>query len=468
MKLTRRFARAIRRRTLGVAAVGTVAAILAALGPEQRAFVEDDSQRKSALCGRRAGKSHGVAAWLLIRGLASPDGLSAFVALRRGSARAILVPAIKRIAKSAGVKVREQTEDGQLYVVLDNGHRIWIAGCPHQGEIEKFRGIALWSVAVDECGFMAGFLEELVEGVLDATLLDHQGQLALTSSPGVVPTGYFYSVTTAAEGWSRHHWTVLQNAAIPHAASWLAERQRRFGWTDETPIYLREWLGRWTNDTASLVYPFRRPLNEWDGALPEGHVTTVLAVDVGYRDAMAFVIASAVAGTGKKFIRHAEKQEGMSPNAVVVRVRQLLALFPGARVVVDEGGAGKGYAVHMREEGIGCEAVAKTEKRAHQEWMAGDLMAGAIVADYANCRALVDEALVLRWGEDGKEDPRFPNHACDAALYGCRTLRSSFAPIAVTPEPGTPEHDRMLRDRHRAERERQMRALAKRKVLRVR
>ncbi len=463
MKLARRFARALRRGGQAEAPTGVTEGILAALGPEQRAFVADDSPRKSALCGRRAGKSHGVAAWLLLRGLQAPDGLSAFVALRRSSARAILVSAIKKIAAAAGTGTRVQNEDGQLYVVLDNGHRIWIAGCPHAGEIEKFRGIALWSAAVDECGFMAGFLEELVDGVLDATLLDHQGKLVLTSSPGVVPTGYFYNVTTTAEGWSRHQWTVLQNAAIPHAAEWLNARKRRFGWTDTTPIYLREWLGRWVSDAAGLVYPFSRSVNAWDGQLPEGHVTTVIGVDVGYVDAMAFVVASAVAGTGKKYIRQAEKQSGMTPNAVVVRVRQLLELYPGSLVVVDEGGAGKGYAVHLREEGIGCIAATKTEKRAHQEWMAGDILIGNILVNYEASKPLLDECLVLRWGENGQEDPRFDNHDADAALYACRQLRVAYVAEKPPPVPGSREHDLAIRDKHRALREKQVRDALRRK-----
>jgi hypothetical protein len=467
MKVLRRFARAMRRRITTTAAIGTVAAVLSSLGPEQRAFVEDEAQRKAALCGRQSGKSHSVAAWLVVRGLECPDGDSVFIALTRSSARTIIFRALKKICTAAGIRFSTKNEDGQLYYVLENGHRIWITGCPHVGEIDKFRGVGFWSVAVDECGFMAGYLEELIEGVLDATLVAQQGKIALTSTPGVVPVGYFYDVTTGGEkgqGWSLHHWTILSNIGIPHAQQWLADRMKRFGWNELTPIYLREWLGRWVNDMAGLVYPFSKQLNAWDGKLPEGRVTTVLGVDVGFTEAMGFVIVSTVDGTGKKFIRYAEKQEGMTPNMVVARVRQLKGQWGATRVIVDEGGAGKGYAVHMREEGLACEAAQKTEKRANQEWMAGEILPGNILVHWEQCRPLVDEALVLRWGEKGTEDPRFPNHACDAALYGCRALRVSHdSQGAGEPPPGTAAHAAIVAARYKAKREADMRKAARKK-----
>jgi hypothetical protein len=467
LKVARRILRAMRRRVQMVtAAGGIVAAILSGLGPEQRAFVQDEAQRKAALCGRQSGKSHGVAAWLVVRGLECPDGQSVFIALTRSSARTIIYGALKKICTAANIKFRTVNEDGQLYYVLENGHRIWITGCPHVGEIDKFRGVGFWSVAVDECGFMAGYLEELVEGVLDATLVAQQGKIALTSTPGVVPVGYFHEVTTGGargQGWSLHHWTILSNIGIPHAGTWLADRMKRFGWTELTPIYVREWLGRWVDDLAGLVYPFNKQLNGWDGVLPEGRVTTVLAVDVGFRDAMAFVVVSTVEGCAKKFVRYAEKQEGMTPNMVVARVRQLKGEWQTGRVIVDEGGAGKGYAVHMREEGVACEAAQKSEKRANQEWLAGEILPGNVLVDYAKCRALTDEALVLRWGEKGTEDPRFPNHACDATLYGCRALRlSPGAHTAGDPPPGTVAHAATVAARYKAAREKQMRDAAKR------
>jgi hypothetical protein len=467
VRVARRIARAIRRRLTQGVAVGTVAAVLAGLGAEQREFVQDEAQRKAALCGRQSGKSHGVAAWLVVRGLQCPDGHSVFIALTRSSARTIIYGALKKICTAAGIKFRTVNEDGQLYYVLENGHRIWITGCPHVGEIDKFRGVGFWSVAVDECGFMAGYLEELVEGVLDATLVAQQGKIALTSTPGVVPVGYFYEVTTGGargQGWSLHHWTILQNIGIPHASTWLADRMRRFGWNELTPIYVREWLGRWVNDLAGLVYPFNRSLNGWDGVLPEGRVTTVLSVDVGFRDAMGFVVVSTVEGTGKKYIRYAEKQEGMTPNAVVARVNQLKVQWAAGRVVVDEGGMGKGYAVHMRESGIACEPAQKTEKRANQEWLAGEILPGNVQVDWDKCRALVDEALVLRWGEKGTEDPRFPNHACDAALYGCRALRVSHAEQGPgAPPVGTAAHAALVAAQYKAKREKEQRDKARRK-----
>src|SRR5690242_3859010 len=92
-ELARRRAEAAAR----LAGTGRRLAFLEALHPKQSAFVLDRSRRKCALAGRRSGKSHGVAAWLLEGGEQDPGGLSVYVARSKGNARLIIWPAIEQL-----------------------------------------------------------------------------------------------------------------------------------------------------------------------------------------------------------------------------------------------------------------------------------------------------------------------------------------------------------------------------------
>src|SRR5262245_21898693 len=145
---------------------------LDSLHPLQRAFVDDRSQRKAALCGRRAGKSNGIAAWLIEGGESDPGGLSVYVARSKGNARLIVVPAIERLSREFDLGLRIREVDNQLMAWLPNGHRIWLAGAKDRSEVDKFRGPKYRRVAIDEAQEYAGYLQELVEDVFEPALID--------------------------------------------------------------------------------------------------------------------------------------------------------------------------------------------------------------------------------------------------------------------------------------------------------
>jgi hypothetical protein len=410
----------------------------------QREFVRARHQRRAAVTSRRAGKSHGIGCWLLDGAEERPGGSSCFIALTRNSARQIMWKALQQLNRRHELKLQFKTEDGQLYVVHPNEHTIWISGCPDRSEIEKYRGQAFDRVAVDEAQALAGYLGELVEDVLDPTLLDRQGQIALTGTPGPVCAGYFHCVTTGGgeyAPWPTYNWTVLHNSSIPHAGTWLEAKRLANRWELDNPTYRREWLGEWVNDSGALVYPFSRALNQWDGVLPEGEYSYALGVDIGFHpDPCAFVVLACRRGLGELYVLEAEKQTGLIPTAVAARVEGYKLRYPGIRVVVDEGALGKGYGAQMRAQGVGCEAADKSQKRAAQEWTRGEILSSALKVDYSRARVLVEECAVLAWDEGGaKEDERFQNHCGDAMLYGARALWPVYRPEENPPVDGSPE-----------------------------
>jgi hypothetical protein len=419
---------------------------LEGLHPKQRAFVEDKSRQKAALCGRRSGKSWGIAAWLLEGGYSDPGGLSVYIARSKGDARMILWPdVLEPMSESFGLGLRLREVDNQLMVYLSNGHRIWLAGCKDVSEVGKFRGKKYRRACVDEAQELP-FLRTLVDDSLSWALIDKKGELCIAGTPSPIPAGYFFEATT--EGgqitapWKTHTWTILDNPHIDDAAGELEAKRKRNGWDESHPTYQREALAHWVRDDGALVYPYDGERNAWDGQLLVGaEYVWVLGIDVGVVDETAFVVACCRRNHPEVYVVEAWKRPGLIPSAVAAHVERLQRQYPIAITVVDEGGIGKGYAEEMRQSyGIACEPAEKTRKRTYQEMTSGDLKAGIIRIDPRKCRDLLDELQILQWSPDkAAEDERFANHCADAFLYAVRALRPHYRPEHEPPKPGSRE-----------------------------
>ncbi len=442
--------------------------------PKQLAFVQDKSKRKTARCGRRGGKTTGIAGWLYGGMLEMPGTRQVYIGLSRGLARQILWDGILlRMAKEYGLPLRETTRDGHLIITHPNGSSLWIAGCDDKREIDKFRGQAFYRVNIDEAqGFPEDVLQPLVEDAIEPALADYDGQLALTGTPSPIDVGFFHAATTGiSPGWSHdHHWDIRDNPLFAdRAEEVLADTRARNGWDEKHPTYQREWLGQWVHDAGALVYPITQE-NSWAPAndahpygLPPGEYTYGLGIDLGFGErSTAFVLVAYRRGTGEIYILRAYTRSRLIPTALAVHVQSIRERVAretggsGLRVVVDEGALGKGYAEQMRSMGVGCEAAEKTEKRAYQEYVAGIIRSKGLKCNFSECQELLAETRKLQFDpETGKEDERYTRHCADGMLYIVRSLFPRYDPQEKEPDFGSPEwhkaQAKALRDEHIAE-----------------
>lgn len=415
---------------------------LSALFGKQREFVELAAKRKTALCGRRSGKTWGVAAWLLDGGEDYPNELSAYIALTRNSARGILWRALQEMDRELSVGLRFREIDGQLMVQMANGHMIWLVGCKDQAQAEKFRGYKFVRVAIDETGSFPPWLKYLIEDVLDPTLIDFDGEIALVGTPPFTPAGYFHDVTTGQgdlPAWPTVHWTVLDNPHIKDPSGWLRRKREREGWDETHPTYRREWLGEWVRDDEARVYPYDGARNAcWQ--LPESTVR-VLAVDLGHEDASAFVECETRPGSPEVYISRAWKRSGMTTTHAVAYVHQLRSERKYQRVIVDEGGLGKMIAEDWRRiHGLPVERAEKKAKLTAIHNLRGMLLSGQIKVHPVDARPLIEEWQLLPWNEDRDDHhPHFLDDCADAALYAVRALYVDYRPEEEEPKPGTRE-----------------------------
>ncbi len=426
--------------------------VASVLFPAQLAFVACEAKRKAAHPGRRAGKTTSVAAWILVGAYDSPGSLSVFIGLTKNTARRTFLRPLRALARRLGLEVRTSEKDGQLFAHFPNGSSVWISGVPDKSEYDKFRGDAYKRIAIDEAGSLGAELEVLVEEAIEPALLDLDGELALIGTPTPVNAGYFYEVTTGANGrkrWPTFHWTVLDNPYLPHAARLLAEKCEANGWTSTTPRYRREYLGEWVLDIDSLAFPFDAKRNVFDAQSPEfralfssKQLLCSLGIDIGFDPGKsAWLPGMFVASKPEFWIPECRKVGRLYPDDVAVETQAWLDRYRVVSTVIDQGGQGKPYAERLRERyGMGVEAADKRDKCAAIEAVRGDILSGKLKVDPhgSGVQDLLDEWSRLTVTEDRSDIEGGENHLSDACLYSHR--KACTFHVQAPPEPPIPSY----------------------------
>jgi hypothetical protein len=417
---------------------------------------------ESVLGTRRGGKTHGIGAFLLDGLMQNPKLPSPYITLTRDHSMRNLFPYLD--AQNRRHKLGLRWKDNKL--CHPKGGYIWLAGCKDKREAEKFRGDkhGLGRVAIDEGGaWRDAVLRYLVYDALSAALTDNSSPLLVSGSPGPVPTGMFWAITTNEDkdnpGWPTHHFNVINN---PHHRFFNNPeairkfREEKLKMSEAHPTWIREYLGQWCLDTTALIYYFDPVKNAWDGVLPSTGIRRItLGVDVGYEDETAFVICASIWGQPNVYIMYAGGQSHMLPSAIAAEIKRLVKLYGVQEIYMDTGG----LAVTMQHQlaidyGVPVNKATKTEKVANILRTQDALQRGELLANRATCKPLIDEANVLVWDvdPDTKERkghrPGMADHCCDALLYSYRPhlhQRPPPAPPEVTPEQRQAEEHARIR-----------------------
>lgn len=414
--------------------------LYARLFEKQRTYRDDRSRRKAALCTRRAGKTEGVGSTLIDDAYDFPGTNQLYLALSHKSAKQILWPVIKKLASAYADITANETD---LCLKFANGSIIYLSGADDSTDIEKKRGMKFRRIVVDEAASFGKRLEYIIEEVLEPTLFDLRGDLELIGTPSASCIGFFHDVTTGRiPGWSVHKWSVLDNPYVPHAAEELAEMKARKQWTDDNPVYLREWCGRWVRDEDSLVYKFARERNSYS-ELPRDvrQWRNVLAIDLGYDDPVAFGVATFANGHPNTYLRGGWHRSGMIVSEIAAKAREYIEEYQPIKILMDTGGLGKMIAEEIKVRyNLPIEPAEKSEKPAMIELLNDDFRTGRALVQAGD--PACDEYEILQWDPKriGKEDEQYANDLTDAKLYAYREARhwTYQAPVDL-PKPGTPE-----------------------------
>ncbi len=248
-------------------------AVLALLSPLQREFIEDKSRFKLARCGRRAGKSHMDAAYLILVALEHENGVGVYFGLTKDSAKEALWDPLTAILND--VDIPHEASEHKLEITFPNGSRIRLIGADMDNIKKRLRGRKHRIVIIDETEFFSsGSVDAFVTEVLLPTTADFAAPMVMTSSPGPLPKGLFWEGDQGKNQgkWLTRHWTLRDNPFFQGPALDPVKYKNRADeelqtivdfkfngdWND--PTFRREYLGEWVFDDRSLVYPFSAPI----------------------------------------------------------------------------------------------------------------------------------------------------------------------------------------------------------------
>lgn len=204
--------------------------------------------------------------------------------------------------------------------------------------------------------------------------------------------------------------------------------------------------GVWERDSGGLIYPYGDAnLTHWLPPLEDQGYRFVIGVDLGTREdepTTAFCVCAWHPHLPGVFIVSSEREAGLTPHTTAERLVSLRKAYPGAQIVVDEGGLGGGYTKDFVVRWkLPAHAAQKRDKLGYRKELRGALEQNLVQIYEPDNIDLIEEMGTLHWNEEGTDNEKGArNHLTDALLYAwrrCRAYQSSTPEEHV--EDGSPE-----------------------------
>lgn len=417
---------------------------------EQLAFVEDPAPFKVAVCSRRAGKTMACAAHLIHTAYNNPDTVALYITLSRNNAKKIIWKEIKKINREYNLGGVENLSE-LSFTFPHNNSVIYLSGAKDTNEIEKFRGLAIKLVYIDEGQSFRAYIKELIDDVLAPALMDYAGTLCLIGTPGPVPAGFFYEAYAKSASWSKHHWTFFDNPFIIKKSKsthqqMLDRELKRRGVKATDPSIEREWFGKWTNDSDSLLLHYSETLNDYDAVPNVGApYHYIMGVDLGYNDADAIAVLAWSEGTPVTYVVDEIVTEKQGITELVQQIEDVMRRYPISKIVMDEGGLGKKIAEEIRrQKGIPVQGADKKLKMQNIAFLNDAMRTERFKAKRMGMFA--QDCFKVEIDRDRSTPDRiavstqYHSDIIDAVLYAFKESPSfSYQAARATPKPGTKE-----------------------------
>lgn len=371
---------------------------------KQLYFVEDPRPFKIAVCSRRSGKTVACAADLINTALGTKEVVCLYITLSRNNAKKLIWPELKKINRKYNLGATEDATE--LSMQFPNGSVIYCSGAKDEGEIEKFRGLALKKVYVDECQSFREYIRDLIDDILAPALLDYAGTLCLIGTPGPIPAGFFAEVAGVvqdkvkeSESWAKHGWTFFDNPFIK-AKSGLEHEQllqrelTRRGTTSDDPSIQREFFGRWVLDSDSLWIKYNKEINDYTSLDLKHKYNYLMGIDLGFNDADAIAVLAWSETDPCTYLVDELVMAKQGITELVGQVKDMSTKYNIDKMVIDEGGLGKKVAEEMRRRyHIPVHAADKARKQENVTFLNDTLRTGKFKAKY-NSNFVKDSYLV--------------------------------------------------------------------------
>ena len=413
---------------------------------KQLEFINDPGRFKTAVCSRRAGKTIACAADLLHTAMTLPGDV-AYITLSRRNAKRIIWRELLKLNKEYALGGR--IDGTELTIQMPNGNVIHVSGAKDEAEIERFRGMSLRKVYIDEAQSFRPYIKELIEDVIEPALTDYYGSLILIGTPGPIPTGFFYE-TAQSKGWSHHHWTMQDNPHIrlksgKDPLEIIKELAERRGLTLNSPSILREYFGQWVKDADSLVYHFD-PTRNLYYELPNDLIY-VMGVDIGWKDADAIAVLGYSTSQRKVYLVEEYVKNEKTITELTEQIRILQEKYDPVKIVMDAGGLGRKIQEEIRKRHtVHIEAAEKTRKAEFIALFNDDLRTGKFKAHSQSM--FEEDSYLVQWDYTNPDRPTvsksYHTDIGDAVLYAWRECKHYYEQDIKPPPPTQDEYMQQL------------------------
>jgi len=400
------------------------------LFPMQVDFINHKSKRKAMLFGRRSGKSYAAAHYLIKTAYENKGCLCSFIGITAGSAKKIIWDIIIEVSTQFDLKIEPNITN--MLFSFPNGSKIIIAGADNEREMRKHLGVHNELVIIDECGEFGSHLETFIKKTIMPTLIDTGGTICLLGTPGDLCGGFWFKVTKELiKGWKVWKGNMLDNPKMPiwkDKPNWKklakAELERvklEEGYDDESPQYIRQYLGRWHEGSSSLVYSNFSYENNTYEVLPKDiqHWNHLIGIDYGIEDASSIVVAAYSEHTNNLYIIETYKKPGLTPEEMAYKVKFYYDKYEPVSIVADGNGIGAAFLSQLNSMyALGINLAAKKDKASFIELLNDDFRLKKIKIN-RNAEPLLTEIATYQWKDSQQKilPAVAEDHCCDALLY---------------------------------------------------
>ncbi len=426
------------------------------LFPEQLKFVRDPAPNKVAVCSRRSGKTVACAADLVETSIRNEGVTCLYITLSRSNAKKIIWKEIKKINRT--YKLGGVENLSELCMTFPNGSVIYLSGAKDSNEIEKFRGLALKLVYIDEAQSFRQYIRDLIDDVLSPALMDYAGTLCLIGTPGPTPVGYFAECAgavaerqSAAQTWSQHAWSfwdnpfIIEKSKLTHQQMLDRELKRR-GVTTNDPSIQREWFGKWVLDSDSLLLHYSEALNHYQElpTLPNNaKFSYIMGIDLGFNDSDAIAVLAWSEHCAETFLVEELLVAKQGITELTEQIQSFRKKYDISKIVMDEGALGKKIGEEMRrQKAIPVYGADKKLKMQNVAFLNDALRSSRFKAKSAS--RFAQDCFLVEIDRDKTTPDRtvvksgYHSDIIDAVLYSFKESPAfSYVPPVVKPKPGT-------------------------------
>lgn len=332
---------------------------------EQLDFVMDPASYKTAVCSRRAGKTVSCAAHMIYTAINNPGTVCLYITTSNKNAKKIIWDQLLNINTSYKLNAKSNIVEQSL--TFPNRSKVYISGAKDKSEVENFRGVPLKLVYIDECQSFRAYIKELIDEVLEPALMDWNGTLCLTGTPGPLPSGYFYECAVNSKAWSKHKWTFFDNPFLTKTSKQTHDQMlnrvlSRRGVGTDNPGIQREFFGKWVLDSNSLLVQYDKTLNHYEN-LPKHKMTYVMGIDIGHNDADALAVLGWTDHSNEIFLVEEKLAKKQDITDLMNNIELMRKKYDISKLVIDTGGLGKKIAEEfIRRYQIPLQAADKVRK----------------------------------------------------------------------------------------------------------